>query len=395
MNYEIRHYDTPLLRFSATEDTARPEIEILWVNDDARQLIPLDLTVSPEGVASWLSHRTIPKNRAYVHNFLSKCGLNLNRPMSIVRVSKALSLNDCCWVVEEGFEGSFDKYNLYDNRFSRILSLIAFTGYGSSVTTSLMSSPEFTTNGMLPKCWRRVDGKIQLYKGGTTGASNSGNEPYSEFYAAQIAVKLGIKAIPYGLSLWKGELCSTCELFTSKEYAFLPVGRIVTHGGLASVRAYYEKLGAEYVNALDDMLILDAVICNTDRHYGNFGLLIDNRTNQIAAPAPLFDHGNSLFNFAVGGDLQDADSLAAYADSLVPAVYDDFIGTAKKVLTKRHRDALRGLLSFRFKHHSRYNLPDDRLKLIEKEIQRRARLLLVYAVSSEPSARTLRATFTE
>lgn len=37
MNYEIRHFDTPLLRFSATEDTARPEIEILWVNDDARR----------------------------------------------------------------------------------------------------------------------------------------------------------------------------------------------------------------------------------------------------------------------------------------------------------------------------------------------------------------------
>ena len=376
MNYEIRHYDTSLLRFSATEDTAKPEIEILWINEDARQLIPLDLTPTPEGVASWLSHRTIPKNRAYVHNFLSKCGLNLNRPMSIVRVSKALSLNDCCWVVEEGFEGNFDKYNLYDNRFSRILSLIAFTGYGSSVPTSLMSSPEFTTNGMLPKCWRRVDGKIQLYKGGTTGASNSGNEPYSEFYAAQIAAKLGIKAIPYGLSLWKGELCSSCELFTSKEYAFLPVGRIVTHGGMAAVREYYEKLGAEYVAALDDMLVLDAVICNTDRHYGNFGLLIDNRTNQIASPAPLFDHGNSLFNFAVGGDLQDADSLAAYADSLVPAVYDDFIGTVKNVLTKRHRDALRGLLNFRFKRHPRYNLPDQRLKLIEKEIQRRVRLLL-------------------
>jgi hypothetical protein len=376
MNYEIRHYDTPLLRFTATEDTARPEIEILWVNEEARQLIPLDLILSPEGVASWLQHRLIPKNRAYVHNFLSKCGLNINRPMSIVHVSKALSLNDCCWVVEEGFEGTFDKYNLYDNRFSRILSLIAFTGYGSSVTTSLMSSPEFTTNGMLPKCWRRVDGKIQLYKGGTTGASNSGNEPYSEFYASPIAQALGIRAIPYGLSKWKGELCSTCELFTSKEYAFLPVGRIVTHGGLAAVRAYYEKLGAEYVTALDDMLILDAVICNTDRHYGNFGLLIDNQTNQIAAPAPLFDHGNSLFNFAVGGDLQDADTLAAYSASLVPAVYDDFIGTAKKVLTKRHRDSLRGLLNFRFKRHPRYNLPDDRLKLIEKEIQRRARLLL-------------------
>ena len=81
-------------------------------------------------------------------------------------------------------------------------------------------------------------------------------------------------------------------------------------------------------------------------------------------------------NFAVGGDLQDADSLAAYADSLVPAVYDDFIGTAKSVMTKRHRDALRKLLNYRFKRHPRYNLPDERLVLIEKEIQRRARLLL-------------------
>ena len=172
MNYEIRHYDMPLLRFSAIEDTAKLEIEILWINENARQLIPHELKLSPKGVASWLKHRLIPKNRAYSHNLLSKCGQSFNRPMSIVRASKALSLNDCCWVVEEGFEGSFDKYNLYDNRFSRILSLIAFTGYGSSVTTSLMSSPEFTTNGMLPKCWRRVDGKIQLYKGGTTGASN-------------------------------------------------------------------------------------------------------------------------------------------------------------------------------------------------------------------------------
>ena len=91
MNYEIRHYDTPLLRFSATEDTAKPETEILWINENARQLIPLDMKLTTEGVASWLKHRLLPRNRAYAHNLLSKCGLNFNRPMSIVRVSKALS----------------------------------------------------------------------------------------------------------------------------------------------------------------------------------------------------------------------------------------------------------------------------------------------------------------
>ena len=376
MNYELKHFDTTLVRFSATEDTNTPEIKILWKNDAKKDLFPLDLELTEEGIAKWLKHRTIPKNRAYVHNFLSKCGLNINRPMTIIKVSKGLSLNDCYWVVEEGFEGTYDKFNLYDNRFSQVLALIAFTGYGSSIRTSLASCPEFTTNGMLPKCWRRKDGKIMLYKGGTSGASNTGNEPYSEYYAAQIAKVLGVNAIEYGLSQWKGELCSTCELFTSKEYSFLPVGRVVTSGGMKAVREYYEKLGQTFVDALNDMLVLDAIIMNTDRHFGNFGFIVDNKTNNIVAPAPLFDHGNALLNFAGRDDLESEKALREYADTLVPCVYDDFIGTAKKVLTNKHREGLRKLLEFKFKKNSRYNLPDKRLKMLEKMIQTRAKVLL-------------------
>lgn len=376
MIYELRHFDTALMQFSATEDTSSPEIEILWVNEEKKALLPLDMTADSDSISRWLRHRTIPKNRAYVHSFLSKCGLNLNRPMSILSVSKGLSLNDCYWVVEEDFEGSFAEYNLYDNRFSRVLGLIAFTGYGSSVRTSLASCPEFTTNGMLPKCWRRESGSIKLYKGGTSGASNTGNEPYSEFYAAQIAEVLGINAIGYGLSKWQGELCSTCELFTSKDYSFMPVGRLVTKGGMKAVREYYVSLGEEFVSALDDMLVLDAVICNVDRHFGNFGFLVDNRTNKIAAPAPLFDHGNSLFNLAGRDALSSGKALDEYAETLVPCVYDDFIGTAKAVLNGKHRDGLRRMLDFRFKRHSRYNLDKKRLDLIENQIHKRAKELL-------------------
>lgn len=376
MNYELRHFDTPLIRFTATEDSSMPQITILWVNEAEKRLLPLDLSLTGDSIAKWLKSRTIPKNRAYVHNFLSKCHLNLNRPMNIIKVSKGLSLNDCYWVVEEGFSGTFEKYNLYDNRFSRVLALIAFTGYGSSVRSSLASCPEFTTNGMLPKCWRRVAGEIKLYKGGTSGASNTGNEPYCEYYAAQIAKELGISAIDYGLSKWKGALCSTCVLFTSKEYAFLPVGKVVTSGGMEAVTSYYKKMGAAYSKALADMLVLDAIICNTDRHFGNFGFLVDNRTNEIVAPAPLFDHGNSLFNFAGKDDLASDAALTAYAQTLMPCVYDDFIGTAKAVLTPEHREGLRHLLNFRFKRHSLYNLPKERLDLLEKQVQKRARELL-------------------
>lgn len=376
MNYELKHFNTTLVRFSATEDTAAPDINILWVNEECRDLLPLGMELSGSGIAKWLKQRTIPKNRAYVNSFLSKCGLHINRPMNIIRVSKGLSLNDCYWVVEEGFNGTFEKYNLYDNRFSQLLAMIAFTGYGSSVRTSLVSCPEFTTNGMLPKCWRRVNGTIRLYKGGTSGASNTGCEPYSEYYAAQIAEVMGINSVSYNLSKWKGELCSVCDLFTSKDYSYLPIGRMVTAGGMETVREYYQSLGKEYIDALNAMLVFDAVIFNTDRHFGNFGFMVNNKTNKITASAPLFDHGNALFNYAGSDDLETFAALEVYAATLMPCTYDDFTGTAKKALTPELREGLRHLLDFKFKKHPRYNLPDKRLKLLEQFVQKQARVLL-------------------
>lgn len=375
MNYILKHFDTPLISFSA-ESGAEPNIQILSVNKSCRELFPLDLAeVSPAGLESWVRHRTIPRNRAYVDNLLSTMGLSLNRPVDVLKVSKGLSLNDCYWVTEESFTGSFEKYNLYDNRFSRVLGQIAFTGFGSS-GSFLSSSPEFTTGGMLPKCWRREKGVIQLYKGGTQGASNTGNEPYSEFYAAQIAKILGVNAIDYSLSRWKGILCSTCQLFTSKEVSFVPVGRIVRSGGMKAVRAYYESLGPEYTQALNDMILFDAVILNTDRHYGNFGFLVDSRTNQIIAPAPLFDHGNSLLNMAGFEALKSKENLWKYAKTQMPCVYDDFVEEAKKGLTHEHRNHLRKLLDFRFKRHSRYNLPPERLEMLEYVVHKRVTELL-------------------
>jgi hypothetical protein len=377
MEYILKHFDTPLLRFTANADCADPKYRITWINEAQRELLPMDIAaVSEEELDRWIRHRTIPKNRTYVHDLLATCGLNINRPMKVVAFCKGLSLNDCYWVTTEDSADTFDKINLYENPISNILASLVLTGYGSSISSSLLSSPEFTTNGMLPKCWRRIGGKIYLYKGGTSGASNTGNEPYSEFYAAQIAEVMGITAVPYNLSKWKNTLCSTCELFTSKDYAYMPVGRVIRSGGMRVVRNYYRSLGGQYLSALHDMFLFDAMICNTDRHFGNFGFLVNNHTNEIAAPAPLFDHGNSLFNLAGYAAWESDEALGKYAATLRPSVYDDFIEEAKAVLDVPRKEKLRHLLEFRFRRHSRYNLPAKRLKMIEKQIQKRAAMLL-------------------
>lgn len=378
MLYTLKLFDANLLRFEVLENLSDPVVHILWKNEELNDLLPLDLQGTDEGLSHWLKHRTIPKNRAFVNAFLAKCGLSVNRPMDVISVCKGLSLNDSYWVVDENNRDTFAKANLYENRFSQVLASIAFTGYGSSMRSTFTSSPEFTTNGMLPKCWRRINGKVYLYKGGTSGASNTGCEPYSEKYAAMVGQSLGFDVIPYRLAQWKGNLCSVCELFTSKEISFIPVGRIICSGGMKAVRQYYESLGGEYVRALNEMIVFDALISNTDRHYGNFGLLIDSHTNRPIGPAPLFDHGNALYNYAGQENWADEKLLEAYADTLLPCVYEDFFEAARQCLTPDIRKKLRGALDFRFEDVGRYRYPVRIVHMIEKQIQKRAAKILQF-----------------
>ncbi|MHB1484498.1 MAG: HipA domain-containing protein [Saccharofermentanales bacterium] len=373
MSYVLKQYDTDLMKFDIFNDYDGMTTKILWIDENNKYLLPLDLQINDDSLNKWIKGRTIPSNRAYVENFLAKLGLNEKDSKGIIDICKGLSLNDSYWIVDEIFNGSFEKYNLYNNRFNASISLVAFTGYGSVNLTTFRSSPEFTTNGMLAKCWRRVDGKITLYKSGTEGFANSGKEPYSEFYAYQIAEAMGLNAVKYNLSVWKGRLCSTCEIFTDIDTSFIPIGRLVKEGGVRAVLKYLNELGDEYYQSVVDMFVFDSVICNTDRHFGNYGVLIDNKTNIIKSTAPIFDNGLSLFHYAMNDDLKD---IKAYAKTRAPATYPDFVQFAKETMSKRQKDMLRKLFVFKFKKHPRYNLENERLKIIENFIHDRVNELL-------------------
>ena len=164
--YSLRIYDTELMRFSMEKrGLSGLMAEITYINTEQAHLLPLDMERTGEGIIRWLERRVIPKNRAFVDEILKTLGLSRNDTKGIIDVCKGLSLNDSYWVVPEGFEGKFSRYNLYENRFSEILALVAYTGAGGS-RQAFTTSPELTTGGMLPKAWRYVehDG-IYLYKG--------------------------------------------------------------------------------------------------------------------------------------------------------------------------------------------------------------------------------------
>lgn len=371
MDLVLKQFDDILLHFTAERTIDGIDVAITSTNKDNATYLPLGMKPTNESLTRWLRHRTIPANRAYAQNFLSKNGLSENDFIGILQICKGLSLTDCYWVTYPDDPKTFAQVNLFDNRFSQVLSQIAFTGYGSSPASKFRSSPEFTTNGMLPKAWRRKDGKVLLYKGGTSGFANTGKEPYSEFYAAQVAEAMGIDHISYGLSKWKGMLCSTCELFTSKDISFVPASTLIETSKISQIVAWYDAHG--WKDDLADMLVLDAVIRNTDRHLGNFGFRVDNHTNQLLKPAPIFDNGLSLYCYVMDGDLSN---LSEQEKTLAPALYANFDEVACHVMGPKQKQELRHLLTFKFKKHSRYNLGDERLKMLEHAVQEKARFLL-------------------
>ena len=372
-NYEIRLYNQTLVTFSLAENGLEGlTASLIDTCAELRHLFPVDLTLTNEGIVKWLRNRVIPKNRAFVDQILKTLGLSINDTKGIIDVCKGLSLNDSYWVVPQGFTGTFEQYNLYENRFSEVLALVAYTGAGGS-DKAFSTSPELTTGGMLPKAWRFLEGDgIYLYKGGTEGAANSGKEPYSEYYASQIAKAMGLNAVFYDLENWKGILASKCKLFTDIDTSYIPVHK-VADSNIRACLDYYKSISEEAYESLCSMLVFDAVIYNEDRHFGNFGVLRDNHTGKILGPAPIFDNGLSLFNFAMPDDFED---LPSYAKTRTTPYGVPFESVVSEVMGKKQMAQLRRLIGFRFTRHPSINLPEERLEAIERQLEARTRELL-------------------
>ena len=186
-----------------------------------------------------------------------------------------------------------------------------------------------------------------------------------------------LNAVHYDLENWKGITASKCALFTSIDTSYIPIGRLVKTGGIKGCLDYYDRLGGEFGEQLRSMLVFDALIYNEDRHLGNFGLLRDNHTGRIIAPAPIFDNGLSLFCFAGKEDLRDIEAYARTRSNPYGVSYESICA---EVMGAKQKTQLRRMIGFRFKRHPSVNLPEDHLTAIEKVLESRVRELLALPI---------------
>lgn len=293
--YYLMNANKRVLMFSHEFIDIGDRYKVLSVQEPA--LLPIDLRkgeVTTAMLGDWVERRVIPVNRHHMEAVLS--AINLQNHFDVLCYSHGMSLNDTFWIQEESEDLDFDRINLYDNPFDEALGWIAFTGIPSNISRHL-STPEVTTEGMLPKYWHRIStNDIVLCKGGTEGYSNAGLEPFAEVMAYLVAKQIGVYAIPYHLEQRNEKPVSISKLFTTKEQGLLTASRYLSYKE-PGVRYISMQVTLEHLEKdFDDltpfyaMCFFDYIIENGDRHLNNWGFSVDNATQTITGFAPLWDN---------------------------------------------------------------------------------------------------------
>lgn len=327
----------------------------------------------------FLKNRKAPKHREHIAKLFSY--LDMNSLESFLNMSYGLSLNDDVWVCPETLDVPWARINMYDNKFSEVIAHYAFSGIGLAGMRLQATSPEYTTDGVLPKCWiRENDGTVWLLKGSTidSGFLNAGFEPQAEFYATQIAKRMGLYPyVEYDLRMVNGKLCSICPIFTSESTAYISMAqellrRMMTEAGFERVLAE-NKL----IESYKDIVFFDCVICNPDRHLGNFGLFKDTVDYSTVGLSPIFDNGRGLGSMWVR-DNYDKDSIVEYTAKEGPRLFDGrgYVSVGRLYLNERRRAALERLNGWTIPKHSLYNWPDWKYEAMNELLQHQVRHIL-------------------
>lgn len=253
----------------------------------------------------WWVDRSIPASRSGVVRALEV--LNLSSTRMLLLRCFGLSLSDQYWIKPTDSNPEWSKINFFENGFSGDVGDVLL-GKADKKGHFDFSSPDNTSDGCLKKRWKIVDGKRCLFK---SGSNPFMQQPFNEVIASKIAVRLGIPHVDYSIIWDDGVPYSVCEDFIDVNTELVSAWRIMQMSkkdNNTSVYKHYinccQALGiTDIVKAVDQMLVLDYIIANEDRHQNNFGLTRNAETLEWIAAAPIFDSGSSLGYDKIAGQI--------------------------------------------------------------------------------------------
>lgn len=380
--YYLMNKDIPVLEFHSTKGEFTGNVR--FVQTEILGALPIGF----KNIDAWISTRNAGKHNTHIKKILEK--MDCKNSESFLQMTHAVSINDTFWVKSVAEEISWNDVSLYRNQFTKVISLLAFEGVGVQTKFSpttpkyVTHSPELVAEGSFRRCFRKENrtgefgSDIFLYKRGIEKMGHGdGVEHYGEVLASEIAKFLcPDNAVTYTLAEIGESKASCCNLFTNENIGLAPLYKFFDESNLTLDNAFqlYSELGNE--QQFREMLMLDALVFNVDRHFGNLGVLFNNDTLEKIKIAPIYDLNWSLFpSFSV----EELENDTVFGDKLVsqvPKMGEDFTHLGRLALNDCLKDKLKDLQDFAFSFRGNDEFPSQRVKLLERIVKKQATAIL-------------------
>lgn len=325
---------------------------------------------------------------------------------SYVRLTHAATINDTFWIKCEDEDITWEEVSPYRNPFNEIISKVSFEGTGTlrNIETILEGvKPELNCEGSFLKCFRKeysvlsndciqeesvvkpficqrnfnigqYGSDIFLYKQGDKYGHKL--EPYSESLCSEITNIISpYNSVQYDVAVLDDKIASRCNLFTNEQFGFVPYYKIRRNNkdDLAKILEYFYQLGSE--QEFREMLVIDALCFNQDRHQGNFGVLFNNDTLEVMKMSPVFDLNIALLTYATEEELKKVGDKIFESD-YAPKLGSDFTELGQYAVNDIIKERLKDMCDFRFGFSGDDNFSETRVKLLEEIIQKQANAII-------------------
>ena len=254
-----------------------------------KQRLPLYL-LHTKDVQGWLCGRAIDSHRTNSRLLKKALRIGTTDDLEAVLQVHGATITDDYWYKADGENITYSDVKFTENQFAEL----ALRGDPDSFNKAPSRTPELTNTGSFEKCWRLIEGRWNMVKRGDSA------ERFAEIFISKLGTALGFPMAEYSEN---GDTVVSPD-FTNGKVNF------ESADGLVGDDEDYEKnfqvfysLSSQLAKEYLQIIYLDTLCFNMDRHTKNYGVLRDKESGEIISLAPNFDNNIALFSRGVPKDI--------------------------------------------------------------------------------------------
>lgn len=261
----------------------------MLVSFDSKRL-PLYL-LRTKDVERWLCDRAIDAHRTNSRLLKRALRIGSTGDLNTVLRVHAATITDTYWFRMDNEDLSYEDVRFHENLFASL----ALRGDPNAFNLPVSPTPELTNTGSYEKCWRLNDGKWQLIKKETDA------ERFSELFISRLGKSFGFPMAEY---LPEGDTVVSPDFTDGTSVNYESADGLVgdSEDYSENFRVFWD-LSPDMARQYLQIIYMDALCFNMDRHTKNYGVLRDVESGAILSMAPNFDNNIALFSRGIPNDI--------------------------------------------------------------------------------------------